>query len=91
MTTKLDIFTTTHPECGATLFDGTHPPIHDAQRLASHHYDYAEIEQARDKGGAYYAVKVGRWYRAMVGTIEGNLAILHKLDDGSRELTVYNS
>ncbi len=78
----------TYPQCGETRFDNDPPVRECADRLAQLHYDSSEIEFSKDKGGAFYAVKVGRRYKAMVGLIDGKMAILHKGDDGSRTLEV---
>lgn len=79
----------THPTPGETRFDDVAPSRELAEKLCAVHYDCAEpLEYSKDKGGAFYAVKVGRWYKAMIGNINGRLAILHKHDDGSRTLEV---
>lgn len=79
----------TCPPCGATVFDDSLPSREDASSLAHEHYEGFALEPARDGSGAYYAVKVGPWYRAMAGTIGGCPAILHKGEDGVRTLHVY--
>lgn len=79
----MTILETTYPLPGATKWS----PITmvEAMQVARHFYDVLALEPA---DGGTYAVRCASGYLAVVGTIDGHPAILHKRPDGSRELNI---
>lgn len=78
----MTIHSTSHPEPGATKLGRVNRT--DARWVAEDFYDNFTLES----DGGTFAVKVGGSYVAIVGSLEGRLAILHKLPGGGRSLDV---
>jgi len=87
-TTTLDLSKPeiSYPLPGATKFDKDGPTRDEASELAHEHWDVCEIANC-DVGQWAIASRSG--WCAIVGKINGNLAILNKETDGSRTLYVY--
>lgn len=78
--------TKTYPKAGETKF--TALPFEQAETIAHAHYDVQQLVSMVDKSGAYLAVKTLSGWSAMVGAVNGQPAILHKLPNGTRELEI---
>lgn len=59
-----------------------------AFRLAQEHYGSAVSHCEKNADGSYSVKVYGSW-KAVIGTVDGMSSILHKMDDGSRELQQY--
>lgn len=77
---------TSHPLPGATKFEPISAKI--AFQLAHEHYGSAVSHCEKNADGSYSVKAYGSW-KAVIGTVGGMSAILHKLDDGTRELLQY--
>lgn len=80
----------TYPLPGKTRFDSTPLDADTAQRIAYEHYEFIqEIRPLSEQIGHCYAIRTASGWVAQVGLIDGIPAILHKKDDGTRELETF--
>lgn len=76
----------TYPPPGETKFTAR-LPYEDAERFAHQHYsNVLSVEACATESGPFHAIRCASGYVAMIGEVDGIPMILHKKDNGTREL-----